>query len=188
MPTGGPEGLSLDGQLVVLSGPADGHASRFALLPADLSAAARIVTLPAGFEYDTLAPDGSVLYLIEHRPALGPDHYAVRAFDVRALLLAPDEVVDKTELGEQMSGVPLARARTDGGIVVATLYRKGDGEGFVHLLQTRGGYALCADLPGRVGPGWSIRLTGGHLEVTDPGGVPRFAVGPEDATVVATTS
>ena len=185
VPGAGPEGLSPDGRLVVLAAPAVRGASRFALVPADLSRAARIVSLPDGFEYDALAPDGSVLYLIEHQPARGPDHYAVRAFDTRAMRLSPGVVVDKSRIAEQMAGVPIARALTVGGVVVATLYRKGDGEGFVHLLHARDGFALCADLPGDVGPGWSIRLAGGRFMVIDPGGVSRFGVTPEDATVAA---
>src|SRR4051812_45994823 len=60
------EGVSANGRTLVLA-----DSRRFAFLDTRLSAPPRLAELADRYSYDALAPDGSVLYLIEHRPDLG---------------------------------------------------------------------------------------------------------------------
>jgi len=146
-----PVGVSQDGKTIVLvedrAQPASGAGAttRFAILHRPLSAKTRIVTLPGSFEYDTLSPDGRILYVVEHLPAPPTGHYQVRAVDVATGKLRPDVVVDKSGLDEAMAGYPVAQARRPDGMVF-TLYR-GPEHPFIHALSTVDGWALCIDLP-----------------------------------------
>src|SRR4051812_10601164 len=156
------EGVSANGRTLVL---ADG--SRFTFLDTRLSAPPRVVELAARYSYDALAPDGSVLYLIEHRPDLGRQRYQVRAFDVATGRMRPGVIADKRELGEPMAGYALARATSPDGAWVYTLYQGRD-HPFVHALAASEGYALCIDLPGGVADEatvsyWGLALAGHTL-------------------------
>lgn len=184
---GGTEGLSHDGSTLVLQGPRSEANTRFAVLDGRLAAPARFVDLKGDFSYDAISPDGSVLYLIEHLPPEGSDHYAVRALDVAAGRLRDGVIVDKRTPGEAMTGRPLARATSPDGAVVATLYLRASGEPFVHLLEAVDGWALCADLPHGAGPGWRLAFTNGRFVVTDPRGSSRFAVDPQSADAAPAT-
>jgi hypothetical protein len=138
------EGISADGSTLVLTA-----GSRFAFLDAALAAPPRVVSLDARFSYDALSPDGSVLYLVEHRPDLGTRRYQVRAFDRTTGRIRQGAIVDKREIDEPMAGYPLARATSADGSWVYTLYQ-GPEHAFVHALNAAQGYALCIDLPGGV--------------------------------------
>jgi hypothetical protein len=122
---GPPDGVTPDGRFAALVEPvaANRGVSRFAVL--DLVKKTRrpqVIELPGEFTYDAWAPDGSRLYLIEHRAPAGSGKYVVRALDVSAGTLQPDAVADKRTQGEEMAGVPVARAATRDGRSVATLY------------------------------------------------------------------
>jgi hypothetical protein len=179
------EGLSHDRKTLVLQGPASDRSSRFAVLHSGLTTAPQFIELPGAFSYDAMSPDGSVLYLIEHLPPAGANHYAVRALDVSAGRLRPGVIVDKRNPGEAMEGRPLSRAVTTDGAVVATLYLRESGEPFVHLLHTVEGFAFCADLPRGATAGWTLSYPAGRFLVTDPNGTSRHAIDPTDATVTA---
>ena len=146
-----PVGVSADGRTIVLvedrAKPASGAGAttRFAILHRPLSATPRIVTLAGSFEYDTLSPDGAVLYVVEHLPAPPDGHYQVRAVDVATGKLRPEVVVDKSGLDEAMAGYPIAQVRRPDGMVY-TLYR-GPEHPFIHALSSIDGWALCIDLP-----------------------------------------
>ena len=146
-----PVGVSQDGKTIVLvedlAKPASGAAAttRFAILHRPLSAKTQLVTLPGSFEYDTLSPDGRLLYVVEHLPAPPTGHYQVRAVDVATGKLRPDVVVDKSGLDEAMAGYPIAQARRPDGMVF-TLYR-GPEHPFIHALSSMEGWAICIDLP-----------------------------------------
>ena len=146
-----PVGVSADGKTIVLveerakSASGDGPTTRFAILHRPLSAKVRIVKLAGSFEYDTMSPDGAVLYVVEHLPGPPDGHYQVRAVDVATGTLRPEVVVDKTGLDEAMAGYPIAQARRPDGMVF-TLYR-GPEHPFIHALSTREAWALCIDLP-----------------------------------------
>jgi hypothetical protein len=140
---GAPDALSPSGSTVALVGR-DGGRSRFALLDAGLRRPPRVVTLPARFSFDAVAPEAGLLYLIEAR---GAGRYRVRAYDLARDALRPGAIVDKREAGEPMHGLPTARATSADGGWVYTLYRRADDAPFVHALSTADGFALCLDLP-----------------------------------------
>ena len=158
-----PAGVSADGSTIALvqtadasTGAAPVSTSRFAIVrhvdggqqTTSRSAAlrlARMIELPAAFDFDALSPNGSVLYVIEHlNGAAGA--YQVRAVDVATGAMRPDVIADKRNLGEAMAGWPVAQVRRSDGIVL-TLYRGGE-HPFVHALNTIEGWASCLDLPG----------------------------------------
>ncbi|WP_328991295.1 hypothetical protein OG394_34070 [Kribbella sp. NBC_01245] len=185
------EGATPDGALAVLAeaeaeaGSPRGRVSRFMVV--DLKAAtSELVELDGDFTYDAWSPDGSLIYFIEHRKPAGSGKYVVRAYDRVAAALRPDAVADKRTLGEEMAGLPIARAAGRGGRSVATLYvphpsgAHGAGhEGlgrphgpFVHLLFADTASALCVDLPAEVGRGWTFAVDGKVLRISRAG-VPR---------------
>jgi hypothetical protein len=170
-----PEGVSHDGRVVVLAGH-DATASRFAVLDARLSRPAKIITLPPSFGYDALSAAGDTLYLIEHLPPAGSEHYVVRAYDLAAGVLVEGAVADKSRVPEDMAGHPTARATSPDGAVVATLYERTRGAPFVHVLHPGERFAVCVDLPARAAPGWTLGYHGDLLTVRDGGGVARLAV------------
>ncbi len=143
---GAATGLSADGRTLVLVDPAPpaGY-SRLAILSTNLDAPAAIVSLEGAFTYDTISPDGSRLYLVEHLAATSGGDYAVRSFDVAKRALDPGIVVAKNETGEAMAGTPIEQVVGNGGWVF-TLYQGPDGP-FVHALSTVDRTAVCLDLP-----------------------------------------
>ena len=182
---GGPlEGLSPDGSRLVLEShaPAPAERSVFMFLTGQLRQDRDTLDLPGRFTFDAWSPDGSVLYLIEHKAPAGSGHYVVRAYDLQKQALRPDPVADKREVGEQMAGRPMVRAETPGGAVVATLYRRqGDDEGtpFVHLLYTVEGLAMCVDLPPGTPLGTAVKLqhlSGDFLVMLGVRGHPDFRI------------
>jgi hypothetical protein len=154
-----PAGRSLDGSTVVVveGGYDPGQArSRFAVVqhafandvstdPGAPLRLARIVELPGAFEYDTLSPDGRILYVVEHLDASAGGRYQVRAVDVATGVLRDGVIVDKTNVEESMAGSPIAQVRRPDGVVL-TLYR-GPDHPFVHVLNAKEAWAVCIDLP-----------------------------------------
>ena len=150
-----PVGTSADGRIAVLveDGTATDGAparSRFAIItvpfaPGWPATAPRIVELAGSFEFDTLSPDGSTLYVVEHLAGPPSGHYQVRAVDVATGRLRPEVVVDKTGGDEAMAGYPIAQLRRADGMVF-TLYR-GNEHPFIHALASADSWALCIDLP-----------------------------------------
>ena len=154
-----PAGRSLDGSTIVLvEGAYDPSAgmSRFAVVEhhdADTVATAadaplrlaRIVTLKGAFEYDTLSPDGRILYVVEHLDGKAGGHYQVRAIDVSTGVMRDGVVFDKAKPDERMAGSPIAQLRQADGVVL-TLYR-GPEHPFIHALSSREAWAVCIDLP-----------------------------------------
>jgi hypothetical protein len=132
------------GLLVLADAAPDAKASRFAIVDTALTAKPQIVTLNGRFEFDAVGPDGRYVFLIEH---LDGGHYQVRAYNTQAGKLEEFIVVDKREIGEEMEGLPVARATTDLGAWTYTLYTREDGTAFVHQLDTLNAGALCVDLP-----------------------------------------
>jgi hypothetical protein len=146
-----PVGVSADGSTIVLvegKEPASANPvaiSRFAILDRDLHHDPTFVELAGSFEYDTLSPDGSILYVVQHLPGPPEGHYQVRAVDRASGTLREGVVVDKSNLNEAMAGWPIAQAgRPDG--MVFTLYR-GTEHPFIHALSSIDSWALCIDLP-----------------------------------------
>ncbi len=154
-----PVGRSLDGSTVALvedAAAAGGKTSRFAILehhfqdkPTQASDAPlrllRIVELAGVFEYDTLSPDGRILYVIEHLDAAAGGAYRVRAVDVGTGVMRDAVIVDKANPDERMAGSAIAQVRRADGLVL-TLY-DGPEHPFVHALNSIEAWAICIDLP-----------------------------------------
>jgi hypothetical protein len=160
-----PEGaLSGDGELLALAGASGEDLSHFALLDTELESPPHRFALRGRYDFDAMAPDGSVLYLSE----IGHDgHYRVRAYDVESGRLRAPVIVEKTAVGLLMQGRPVTRAVDPTGSPVHTLYRGGPAGAFVHSLDTRRGTAICIFLPDskRAGPNWRLELDAGAGEL-----------------------
>jgi hypothetical protein len=181
-----PAGRSLDGSTAVLvEGPYDPSAgrSRFAVVEHhvgdNLATAgdaglrlARIIELPGAFEYDTLSPDGRILYVVQHLDGEAGGHYQVRAVDVSSGVLRDGVIVDKTHPEESMAGSPIAQVRRPGGLVL-TLYR-GPEHPFIHALNSTDAWAVCIDLPAGRSADDAASLDWGLTDGTDAASV--FAV------------
>lgn len=147
-----PVGVSADGSTIVLvedrpEGAAAPSVSRFAILERSLTSEPRIVELAGVFDYDTLSPDGSILYVAEQVPGPLAGRYQVRAVDTATGVMRPEIIVDKRNIDEAMAGWPVDQeVRTDG--VVLTLYR-GVERPFIHALHSPEAWAVCIDLPTR---------------------------------------
>lgn len=155
-----PVGRSLDGSTVALVedrpyDPSVGR-SRFAIVQhqtgnvVSTDGAAnlrlvRIIELKGAFEFDTLSPDGRILYVVQHLDGDAGGHYQVRAVDVSTGVMRDGIVVDKTNPDESMAGSPIAQVRRPNGLVL-TLYR-GPEHPFIHALNSIDGWAICIDLP-----------------------------------------
>ncbi len=147
-----PVGVSADGSTIVLvedlaEGAAAPTMSRFAVVERSLRPEPRIVELPGVFDFDTLSPDGSILYVAEHVPGPLAGRYQVRAIDTATGVMRPEIIVDKRNIDEAMAGWPVDQElRADG--VVLTLYR-GLEHPFIHALHSPEAWAVCIDLPTR---------------------------------------
>jgi hypothetical protein len=118
---------------------------------------ATVVELRGRFAYDTLSPDGRILYVVQHLDESAGGHYQVRAVDLPSGRLRPDVIVDKANPDEWMAGYPIEQIRRTDGFVM-TLY-DGPEHPFVHALQSSEAWALCIDLPVAAGAeraGWGL--------------------------------
>jgi hypothetical protein len=147
-----PVGVSADGSTIVLvEDRAEGikapATSRFAILDRSLRSEPRIVELPGSFDFDTLSPDGSILYVAEHVPGPLAGRYQVRAVETATGYMRDDVIVDKRNIDEAMAGWAIDQElRSDG--MVLTLYR-GLEHPFIHALNSVEAWAFCIDLPAR---------------------------------------
>jgi hypothetical protein len=166
-------GMFRDGSAFVLQSMSNVGSTSFAVVrTSDLQVRDTIV-LSGSYAFDALSPDGSRLYLVEHRSA-DLQHYVVRAYDLDAHTLLPGRIADKSQRSWVMQGYPAARVTTQTGRWVYTLYTNPTGVPFVHALDTVKGVAHC------VGFAWTgsqnplgqyrLRVSGGRLLVLRPGG------------------
>jgi hypothetical protein len=137
-----PAGISADGSTVVLEQPqGSSKETAFAVVKAE-ARKPRVITFRGDMSFDALSPDGSWLYLIDHRPG---GVYQVRRADTATGALEAGVIVDKRNPEEVMSGYAITQlAGRDSWVY--TLYQGPDGP-FVHALQTDKGAAACIDLP-----------------------------------------
>ncbi len=147
-----PVGVSIDGSTIVLvedraEGAAPTAVTRFAIVARSLLSEPRIVELPGVFDFDTLSPDGSILYVAEHVPGPLAGRYQVRAVDTATGLMRDTIIVDKRNVDEAMAGWAIDQELRQDGIVL-TLYR-GLEHPFIHALHTVEAWAFCIDLPTR---------------------------------------
>jgi hypothetical protein len=154
-------GLSADGHTLVLLEPRmrfPRARTRLRVLDAKTLRTRDTIDLQGDFSFDAISPDGALLYLVHYLSADDPTYYEVRAYDVRQGRLLPEPIVDPSETGEQMRGTPITRTTSPDGRWAYTLY-DGNGEPFVHALDTVGRTARCIDLHGLAGRD----LTGARL-------------------------
>ncbi|HKP18976.1 MAG TPA: hypothetical protein VJT84_10880 [Gaiellaceae bacterium] len=146
-------GLSPDGRLLVLAEPPQYEGLRdqssFVLLSTPGLSRLGTIRLRGEFGFDAISPDRRTLYLIQHVSSSDLVRYVVRAYDLRARRLVPGAIVDKREPSEAMRGYPVARAASQRGAWVYTLYnRPSENElPFVHALNAARRIAFCIDLP-----------------------------------------
>lgn len=148
-----PSGFSPNGQwLVVVS--RDENESRFAVIDVAHAVVATTATVSSRFTFDAIHDDGGAMYLIEH-PTPGSTAYNVRFFDLRANVLRPDIIFDKTQVAQFDPTVGLMDGTFHVSVMPKTgdwtygLYMRPSGAPFVHALNVPGRYAQCiVDLAG----------------------------------------
>jgi hypothetical protein len=158
---GAPTGLSGDGSTIVLeettgSGPYDRPSTRFALLDTGLRTPPGIAEAGGNFTFDAVSRDASVLYLVEHLPAVKPTDYQVRAYDV-GRGLRDGVIVDKRVGQLLMQGQALAQVATEDGSWVYTAYLNLETGPFIHALATENGFAACLFLSAPAAPAEAAR-------------------------------
>jgi hypothetical protein len=125
-------------------------ATKFVVLDTRTLATLRTIVLPGALAFDALSPDGKRLYVTQFPNGVsGPIRYVVRSLSLATGRLEPGAIVDKTEPGEQMTGMPMARAWSRDGGSAYTLYNGLESHAFVHALDTMNRSARCIDLPWR---------------------------------------
>lgn len=140
-------GMFRDGSTLVLQSMGLFDTTQFVLLrTVDLGIRDQI-DLKGTFAFDALSPDGSRLYLIQHKSAQDVQHYIVRAYDLDAHALVPGRIADKTQKSWVMQGWAIDRATTASGRWVYTLYANPGGFPFIHALDTVKGVAHCVGVP-----------------------------------------
>jgi hypothetical protein len=160
IPGGDTEGLSYDGGTAVLQ--STDTPGRFVVLHV-VTGTSSVVDLQrdGSFGFDALSPSGDALYLTQYRDVTGGRVDKIRRYDLRAGRLDPTPVVDKSEGGEAMAGVPVARTRSADGATVYTVY-EGAEHPFVHMLLTTAAISFCIDLPGKPAGSatgnWTVKL------------------------------
>jgi hypothetical protein len=140
-------GMFRDGSTFVVQSMGLSDSTEFVLLrTVDLGVRDRIV-LKGTYAFDALSPDGSKLYLIQHKSAQDVQRYIVRAYDLDAHALMPGRIADKTQKNWLMQGWSVDRATAPSGRWVYTLYANPGGFPFIHALDTVRGVAHCVGVP-----------------------------------------
>ena len=140
-------GVFRDGSAFVLQSTKVASPTRFMILNTNDLSARDSITLKGVFGFDALSPDGSKLYLIQHRTANDLQHYIVRAYDLSTRTLLPGRIADKTQKSWVMQGWAVTRATSSNGRWVYTLYANPGGFPFIHALDTVKGVAHCVGIP-----------------------------------------
>jgi hypothetical protein len=112
---------------------------------------AHALQLDGNFEVEALSADGSALFLIQYLPAIHPDHYLIRLYDLAGGFLQPDELRAKNS-DEVMAGEPWDRLASPDGQWLLTLYLDTrNNTAFIHALNLANRYTACIDLPAATG-------------------------------------
>lgn len=151
-------GVSEDGETLVLIRPRVTYPQRrttLAVLDTDRFRIRREIELPGDFSFDAISPDGSTAFMVEYPNPRDQSHYRLRVLDLGTGELEPGSLLPENEPGEEMRGMPLARAGGPDGRWQFTLYDGGriysygrgePGEPFVHAIDTVAERTLCIDL------------------------------------------
>ena len=135
------DGLSADGETLVLGNTGIASPSRFVIVDARTLRVRDELSFDGAFAFDALSPNGSKLYLIQHASTEDVTHYVVRGYDLRAHRLLPGRIADKTQKSWVMQGYPMTRATSADGRWAYTLYQNPQGYPFIHALDTVRGVA-----------------------------------------------
>lgn len=145
--------LTPDGRWLALRrvGEAGGDRSTIALVDTEAGKVAQTLQLAGDFDIDALAPDGTVLYLLQNLHD-AQHRYYVRAYDIGMGKLLDQIIVDKSEINNpKMQGTAVARRMGSAASVALTLYVDPlRNTAFVHVLSLdKTGnitpYARCVD-------------------------------------------
>ena len=147
-------GLSSDGRTLVLAQDDVNHQngalsskSAFLVLGTKPLKVRQTVFLKGDFGFDALSSQGRTLYLIQHVSQENLFQYRVRAYDLAKGRLLTRVIADKRQTSWLMEGYPVARASTQNGRWVYTLYSNPDNYPFVHALDTAHRTAVCIGIP-----------------------------------------
>ncbi|HKZ69465.1 MAG TPA: hypothetical protein VJ020_05260, partial [Anaerolineales bacterium] len=110
-------------------------------------AALHTLALDGNFEVETLSADGKSLFLVEHLPAVNPDHYVIRLYDLSNETLVADPLRSKGA-DEVMAGYAWEGLASPDGKWLLTLYLSTQRNvAFVHTLNLIDKFPVCIDLP-----------------------------------------
>jgi hypothetical protein len=144
------EGTWANGRRLLLSTSIydDPSSTTFVVVDTHTLATRRVVRLRGAFAFDALSPDGKRLYVTQFPNGYnGPIRYVVRSLNLATGRLEPGAIVDKTEPGERMTGIPMGRTWSLDAGTAYTLYNGLESHAFVHALDTVNRSARCIDLP-----------------------------------------
>ena len=117
-------------------------------VPASVTRLAHQVGLAGNFAVDTLSATGDALFVIQYLPAVKPDRYQVRLFDLTTGTLQAGALVDKRAPDEVMAGQRWqAVAPVDGSWLFTLYLRTKNNTAFIHALDTQYKFTVCFDLP-----------------------------------------
>jgi hypothetical protein len=168
--------------------PAPRARTRITVVPTDGASSARTYDLKGNFDIEAFSTDDRQLFLIEYMPAQNPWHYGLRRLglengNVREIARA------KQNAPGEMSGTGRLSLFSPAGHELYTLYTRqgpnythtapedahsGEVYAFVHLLNLKGAWTHCIDLPAPFGTGpvsshaMAISQDGSRLYVADP--------------------
>jgi len=171
------EGMSRDGKTFVLETAGLTDTSQFLLVNTSDLSTVDSFTLKGTYAFDALSPNGSMMYLIQHKTTQDVEHYIVRGYDLQAHRLLPQRIADKAQQSWVMQGWAVTRATSPSGRWVYTLYANPGGYPFVHALDTVNSVAHCVGLPWPATDSqqgavfnYSLKLKGHMLAVRYQGG------------------
>ena len=167
-------GLFHDGSAFVLQSIGMSSTTKFAILGTHDLAVRDTISLDGYYGFDSLSPDGSLLYLIKHTSTEDFQHYVVRAYDLRSHELLAGRIADKAQKSWVMQGAAVARVTSPTGRWVYTLYANPGGYPFIHALDTVNSVAHCIGLPWKAANQnavyqFTLSLKGSWLAVNRPG-------------------
>lgn len=117
------------------------------ILNAQTGETVHTLKLDGNFEVETISADGQSLYLIQHLPAINPDHYLIRLYDLSNESLVADPLRSKGS-DEVMAGYAVEGLASPNGRWLLTLYLSTQrNTAFVHALNLVDKFPICLDLP-----------------------------------------
>ncbi|MGH2562423.1 MAG: YncE family protein [Thermomicrobiales bacterium] len=118
------------------------------IIDTDTGFVANQFSLDGNFEVETISPDGNSLFLVQHLPAINPDHYLIRLYDLATEALDPNALRDKKNTDEIMAGLAWEGVASPNGQWLLTLYLNTlKDTAFIHTLDLINSYPVCIDLP-----------------------------------------